>query len=83
MDESDLIDCQYNEYLSNKQFEEEELRRNLDKYGTFGTKHEINKQIQLATDFCQCNTQADLHQGEGQHLGNGTAQQSSDCSTQA
>ncbi len=47
MDESDLIDCQYNEYLSNKQFEEEELRRNLDKYGTFGTKHETNKQIQL------------------------------------
>jgi hypothetical protein len=83
MDESDLIDCRYNEYLSAKEFEQEELRRNLEKYGTFGTKHETNKQIQLATDICERDTPPDLHQGEGQHLGNGTAQQSSHRSTQA
>jgi hypothetical protein len=47
MDESDLIDCRYNNYLSAKEFEQEELRRNLEKYGTFGTKHETNKQIPL------------------------------------
>lgn len=83
MDESDLIDCQYNEYLSAKEFEQEELRRNLEKYGTFGTKHETNKQVQPAADIRQCDTPPDLHQGEGKHISDGAAQQSSDSSTQA
>jgi len=43
MDESDLIDCQYSNYLLAKEFEQRELQRNLDKYGTFGTKHETHK----------------------------------------
>ena len=81
--DDDWIDCQYNNYLSAKEFEQEELRRNLEKYGTFGTKHETNKQVQPAADIRQCDTPPDLHQGEGKHISDGAAQQSSDSSTQA
>ena len=81
MDEDDLIDCQYQDYLSAKEFEEEEMRRNLNKYGTF--TYEINKQVQPAADIRQCDTPPDLHQGEGQHISDGAAQQSSDRSAQA
>ena len=78
MDDDDLIDCQYQDYLSAKEFEEEEMRRNLNKYGTF--TYEINKQVPLARNYSQCDTPPDLHQGEGQHISDGAAQQSSDSS---
>lgn len=81
MDDDDLIDCQYQDYLSAKEFEEEEMRRNLNKYGTF--TYEINKQVQPAADIRQCDTPPDLHQGEGQHISDGAAQQPSDRSAQA
>jgi hypothetical protein len=81
MDADDLIDCQYQDYLSAKEFEDEEMRRNLNKYGTF--TYEINKQVPLAADLCQCDTSALLHKGEGQYIGDGAAQQSSDRSAQA
>ena len=81
MDDDDLIDCQYQDYLSAKEFEEEEMRRNLNKYGTF--TYETNKQVQPAADIRQCDTPPDLHQGEGQHISDGAAQQSSDRSAQA
>ena len=33
--DDDWIDCQYNNYLSDKEFKEAEIRRNLEKYHTF------------------------------------------------
>jgi hypothetical protein len=81
MNDDDWIDGQYQNYLSDKEFKEEEMRRNLNKYGTF--TYETNKQVQPAADIRQCDTPPDLHQGEGQHISDGAAQQSSDSSAQA
>ena len=81
MDDDDWIDGQYQNYLSDKEFKEEEMRRNLNKYGTF--TYETNKQVQLARNYSQCDTPPDLHQGEGQHISDGAAQQSTDSSAQA
>lgn len=81
MDDDDWIDGQYQNYLSDKQFKEEEMQRNLNKYGTF--TYETHKQVQPTADIRQCDTPPDLHQGKGQHIGDGAAQQSSDSSTQA
>ena len=83
MNDDDLIDGQYQNYLSAKEFDEAEIRRNLEKYHTFRNPDETNKQVPLTTDLRQCDTPPDLHQGEGQHIGDGAAQQSSDRSAQA
>jgi hypothetical protein len=83
MNHDDLIDGQYQNYLSAKEFDEAEIRRNLEKYHTFRSPDETNKQVQPAADIRQCDTSSDLHQGEGQHISDGAAQQSSDRSAQA
>jgi hypothetical protein len=83
MNHDDWIDGQYQNYLSAKEFDEAEIRRNLEKYHTFRSPHEANKQVQPAADIRECDTPPDLHQGEGKHISDGAAQQSSDRPTQA
>ena len=77
----DLGEYLYWTHISHKDFEEDQMRRNLNKYGTF--TYETNKQVQPAADIRQCDTPPDLHQGEGKHISDGAAQQSSDRSAQA
>lgn len=47
MNDDDFIDGQYQNYLSSKEFEEAEIRRSLEKYHTFRSPHEVNKQVPL------------------------------------
>ena len=81
--DDDLGEYLYWDHMTGKELADNEIKKALDKYGTFRITDETYKQIQPAADLCQRDTPTDLHQGEGQHISDGATQQSSDSSTQA
>jgi hypothetical protein len=66
----------YEEWRLQKDFEEEQTRKAIDKMGTFRITDEDYKQIQLARHDSERVGSPDLQQGEGTHLSNGATQQS-------
>ena len=70
----------YEEWRLQRDFEQEQLKRTIDKMGTFRITDENYKQIQLARHDSERVGSPNLQQGEGTHLSNGAAQQSSDRS---
>ncbi len=65
----------YENWLLQKEFEEDQIRRQLEKFGTYGKPHETHKQIQPTGHDPQRDRAPNLQQGEGTHLSNGAAQQ--------
>jgi hypothetical protein len=70
----------YEEWRLQKEFEEDQKRKAIDKMGTFRITDEDYKQIQLARHDSERVGSPDLQQGEGTHLSDGAAEQSSDRS---
>jgi hypothetical protein len=65
----------YENWLLQKEFEEDQIRQQLEKFGTYGKPHETHKQIQPTGHDPQRAGAANVQQGEGAHLGDGAAQQ--------
>ena len=71
---------EYDTWRIHKEFEEQQLKKAIDKMGTFGITHENNKQIQPTRHDSERVGSPDIQQREGTHLSDRAAQQSSDRS---